>query len=89
MSAELDKIKADIAFYNEVGPLEEELEAAREVKKEEPVRWQEAKQAFEEKRRFYRQIAEFVKAEAANGSTNISVPGIDVSAISHTPGGDN
>lgn len=63
---ELDKIKADMAFYAKIGPLHEELEAAREVKSDDPVRFQEAKQAFEEQRTFYRQIAEYIKATGGN-----------------------
>lgn len=58
---ELEKIKAEIAFYEEVGPLQEELETAREVKKKDPERFADAKQVFEEKRTFYRQIAEYLK----------------------------
>lgn len=90
MSAELDKIKAEVAFYQEVGPLEEELEAAREVKKDEPVRWQEAKQAFEEKRRFYRQIGEYLKAQAVDADdsdTSVGAPVIDVAADAPAVGG--
>ena len=64
---ELDKIKAEIAFYEEVGPLQEELESAREVKKNDPVRFADAKEAFEEKRTFYRQIGEYLK-----GGTDVS-----------------
>lgn len=64
MSAEVDKIKAEIAFYNEIGPLYEELEAAREVKADDPVRFSEAKQAFEVHRTYWRQIGEFLHAEA-------------------------
>lgn len=75
MSAELEHIQAQVAFYNEVGPLEEELEAARIVKADDPVRWSEAKQAFEEKRRFYRQIAEFL-----NSGSGIVAPAIDGTA---------
>lgn len=56
--SEVDRIKGELAFYAEVLPLEEELEAAREVKKDDPVRFQEAKQVFEEHRRFYREIAQ-------------------------------
>jgi hypothetical protein len=56
--SDLDRIKAELAFYSEVLPLEEELEAARESRKEDPVRFQEAKQVFEEHRRFYRTIAQ-------------------------------
>lgn len=91
MSAELDKIKNEVAFYQEVGPLEQELEEAREVKKDDPVRFAEAKQAFEEKRRLYRQIAEFVKAQAVaeddGSNTDISVPVIEVEASSPAIGG--
>lgn len=87
MSAESSRIKAELAFYEEVLPLEEELEAAREDKKNDPVRFAEAKQVFEEKRRFYREIAQFVRSSPESG-TNIEVPGIDAGGTVPQIGGN-
>lgn len=81
--SDLDKIKGDLAFYNEVLPLEEELEAARLVKKEDPERWFEAKQAFEEKRRAYRQLAQGITPSEGE----IVAPEIKASAKAASVGG--
>lgn len=82
--SELDRIKAELAFYAEVLPLEEELEAAREVKKEDPVRFQEAKQVFEEHRRFYRTIAQSKAPEEGHIVTGT----VEVDGVAFKLGGD-
>lgn len=82
--SELDKIKAEGAFYAEIGPLQEEFEAAREVKKEDPERWYEAKQAFEEKRTYWRSIGEAIHALAAADDSDVKVTTDTVAADSKT-----
>lgn len=85
--SELDKIKAEGAFYAEIGPLQEEFEAAREVKKEDPERWYEAKQAFEDKRTYWRAIGEAIQANAwaaANDDSDVKVTTDTVAADSKT-----
>lgn len=69
--SEIEKLKADIAFLQEIEPLMEELEAARAVKKEDPDRWFEAKQAFEPVRTYWRLIGEYVAATQANIAANV------------------
>lgn len=78
-TTELDRIRGEQAFYEEVIPLQVELEAAREVKADDPVRFAEAKQAFEEKRTAYRLIAEqaasdAVQAPTISGDAEVKVP---------------
>lgn len=92
MSEELDKIKADMAFYAEVGPLQEEFEAARESKKDDPERWHNAKQAFEEKRTYWRQVGEAVNvsavASADSGDVVITPEVINADTAAPQVGGD-
>lgn len=76
---DLDRIKAEAAFYGEVLPLEVELEEARENKAKDPERFQVAKQAFEEQRSYFRQIAEYLKA-TAEGADDRSKVVINVGA---------
>lgn len=77
-TTELDRIRGEQAFYEEVIPLQVELEDARKVKADDPVRFQEAKQAFEEKRTAYRLIAEQnasdVQAPTVSGDAEVKVP---------------
>lgn len=78
-TTELDRLRGEQAFYEEVIPLQVELEAAREVKADDPVRFAEAKQAFEEKRTAYRLIAEqaasdAIQAPTASGDATVHVP---------------
>ena len=68
-TTELDRIRGEQAFYEEIIPLQVELEDARKVKADDPVRFQEAKQAFEEKRTAYRRIAEQANTDAVQVST--------------------
>lgn len=90
MSTDLDRIKAEMSFYKEVGPLEEELEEARAVKADDPVRFADAKAAFEEKRRYYREIAEYLRPESdeSDGSdTSITAKTVSNSAKAVQVGG--
>ena len=59
---DLEKAQADAAFYAEVGPLQVEFEEARDAKTDDPERWFNAKQAFEDQRTYYREIYEYLRA---------------------------
>jgi hypothetical protein len=62
---------SEVTFYTQVAPLMEELEAAREVRREEPVRWEEAKQAFAEVQTFYRLLDEAARAYMQGDDTQM------------------
>lgn len=84
---DLEKIQSEMAFYAEVGPIMEELEAARLVKGEDPERWKAAVAAMDGDdnqpgvRTYYRQIAEYVNAvtlaEVDEANTSITVATVD------------
>ena len=78
---EFDKIQELITFLNEVKPLVEEMEAARLVKTEDPERWWASKNAFEDKRRYWRQIAEYV----ASGAAQVAAPVANAKAAPFAP----
>lgn len=60
--SDLAKMQADIALLTQILPLEEELEAARAVKDEQPERFFNAKQKYESVRTYLRQCAAYLKA---------------------------
>jgi len=68
---EIEKLREDIAFLQKIEPLIEELEAARAVKRDDPERWFNAKQAFEEERRYWRLIGEYLSVTNATVNTEV------------------
>ena len=96
---ELEKIQGEVAFWKEIGPALEEFEAARETKKEDPERWEAAKQALdgEEKngegkdgiRTLYRKIAEFLTGPGEDDNVNVGVETIDAEFETISPVKEN
>lgn len=53
---------SEVSFYTIVAPLMEELEAARETRREDPERWHEAAQAYDEMQTLFRLLDEAARA---------------------------
>lgn len=52
----MSDIQAQIDFLNDIKEVTEEFDAAYEVRKEDPERWEAAKAAFQERRTFWRMV---------------------------------
>lgn len=69
-SPEVTYLEERLKFIADTGALELELERARAVKREDPVRWAAAKQAWAEPQTYWRQISEYLDAvESASDPT--------------------
>ncbi len=63
-----DELQGEIQFLTELAVLTEEFVEAREVRKQDPERWDVAKHEFQAYRTHWKQIREYVNATSQEGT---------------------